>query len=149
LARAVVTPLAEKYATNFLPMISFSCLITAAFTIEQYRKRRLIREKHTDCLIFTGEHIFGFREYPVRRVLSVHAARAGTVLQGETLFVPENLVDPKHYYCLPDEGIHEDIPFSLVSRPLFRLSNRCYGRLRRRQRVPEQAVEIRASKAGQ
>jgi hypothetical protein len=52
---------------------------------------------------------------------------AGVVLQGETIFTPENLVDPKHYYCLPDEGIREDIPFSLVLRPLFSLQGRKWG----------------------
>jgi hypothetical protein len=31
-------------------------------------------------------------------------------------------VAPEHYYCLPDEGIHEDIPFSLVLRPPLWLS---------------------------
>jgi hypothetical protein len=47
---------------------------------------------------------------------------AGTVQRGEPLFSPENLVDPKHYYCIPDEGIREDLPFSLVLRPPIRLS---------------------------
>jgi hypothetical protein len=32
-------------------------------------------------------------------------------------------IDPKHYYCIPDEGIHEDIPFSLVLRPPRGLDN--------------------------
>jgi hypothetical protein len=43
------------------------------------------------------------------------------VLQAKPLFSPENLIDPKHYYCLPDEGIHDDTPFSLILRSLFRL----------------------------
>jgi hypothetical protein len=101
--------------------LSRYCLITATFTIEQYCKRRLLRRKNTDYLTFTGGYIFNLREYPVRKVLSVYAATAGTVQRGGPLFSPENLVDPKHYYCLPDEGIHEDIPFSLVLRPPFRL----------------------------
>jgi hypothetical protein len=105
------------------------CLITATFTVEQYCKRRLLRRKHTDYLTFTGEHIFTLREYPVRQV---HAVTAGTVQRGEPLFSPENLVDPKHYYCLPDEGIHEDsdlwsAPFSLVLRPPYRLTQKEMG----------------------
>ncbi|MDR1636661.1 MAG: hypothetical protein LBR93_04920 [Treponema sp.] len=107
--------------------LSRYCLITATYTIEQYCKRRLLRRKHTDYLTFTGEHIFSLREYPVRRVLTVHAVRAGAAIQGEALFTPENLVDPKHYFCLPDEGIHEDIPFSLVLRPPIRLSREDMG----------------------
>jgi DNA-binding CsgD family transcriptional regulator len=74
-----------------------------------------------------GEHIFPLREYPVLKVLSVHAARAGAALQGEPLFTPESLVDPKHYYCIPDEGIQEDIPFSLVLCPPLRLSREEMG----------------------
>jgi hypothetical protein len=93
--------------------LSRYCLITATYTIEQYCKRRLLRRKNTDCLTFTGEYIFTLREYPIRRMLAVWTAKAEAALSGEPLSSPENLVDPKHYYCLPDEGIHEDIPFSL------------------------------------
>jgi hypothetical protein len=112
--------------------LSRFCLITAAYTIEHYCKRRLVRRKHTDYLTFTGEYVFTLREYPVGKVLAVHAATAGTVQQGETRFGPGNLVDPKHYYCLPDEGIHEDsdlwsAPFSLVLRPPFRLGREEMG----------------------
>jgi hypothetical protein len=107
--------------------LSRFCLITAAYTIEQYCKRRLVRRKHTDYLTFTGEYVFSLREYPVRKVLTIHAARSGVVLQREAFFSPENLVDPKHYYCLPDEGIHEDIPFSLVLRPPYRLAREEMG----------------------
>jgi hypothetical protein len=107
--------------------LSRYCLITAAYTIEQYCKRRLLRWKHTDYLTFTGEYVFTLREYPVRRILTVHAATAGSVQRGEPPFSPENLVDPKHYYCLPDEGIHEEIAFSLVLRPPCRLGREEMG----------------------
>jgi hypothetical protein len=107
--------------------LSRYCLITATYTIEQYCKRRLLRQKHADYLTFTGEHIFTLREYPVWKVLSVHAAKAVMALQGEPLLGPENLVDPKHYYCFPDEGAHEDIPFSLVLRPSCRLAREEMG----------------------
>jgi hypothetical protein len=107
--------------------LSRYCLITASYTIEQYCKRRLVRRKHTDYLTFTGEHIFALREYPVCKILTLHAATAGSAQRGEPLFSPENLVDPKHYYCLPDEGIHEDIPFSLVLGPPIRLSKEEMG----------------------
>jgi hypothetical protein len=48
-------------------------------------------------------------------------------MQREAFFDPESFVDPKHYYCLPDEGIHEDIPFSLVLRPPYRLAREEMG----------------------
>jgi hypothetical protein len=107
--------------------LSRFCLITATYTIEQYCKRRLLRRKNTDYLTFTGEYIFNLREYPVWKVLTVYAATAGTVQQGEPLFSPANLVDPRHYYCLPDESIREDLPFSLVLRPPFRLAREEMG----------------------
>jgi hypothetical protein len=107
--------------------LSRYCLITSTYTVEHYCKRRLLRRKHTDYLTFTGEHIFSLREYPVRRVLAVNTAIAGAALCGEARFGPENLVEPKHYYCLPDEGIHEDIPFSLVLRPPYRLTQEDMG----------------------
>jgi hypothetical protein len=105
--------------------LSRYCLITVTYTIEQYCKRRLLYKKHTDYLTFTGEHIFTLREYPVRKVLTIHAAT--TALYGKPLFGPENLVDPKHYYCLPDEGFMENIPFSLVLRPPYRLTREEMG----------------------
>jgi hypothetical protein len=108
-------------------VLSRYCLITAAYTIEQYCKRRLLRRKNTDYLTFSGEHIFSLREYPVGKVLTVHAATAGSVQRGDPLFGPESLVDSKHYYCIPDEGIHEDIPFSLVLRPPLCLSREEMG----------------------
>jgi hypothetical protein len=112
--------------------LSRFCLTTAAYTIEQYCKRRLLRRKNTDYLTFTGEYVFTLREYPVRKVLTVYAATAGTVQRGEPLFGPANLIDPKHYYCLPDEGIREDsdlwsAPFSLVLRPPFRFAREKMG----------------------
>jgi hypothetical protein len=112
--------------------LSRYCLITATYTIEQYCKRRLLHRKTTDYLTFTGEYVFYLREYPVRKVLTVHAAKAGAVLQETTLSSPENLVDPKHYYCIPDEGIRENsdlwsAPFSLVLRPPLHLSREEMG----------------------
>jgi hypothetical protein len=103
--------------------LSWFCLITATFTIEQYCKRRFFRKKHTDYLTFAGEPVFTLREYPVRRILAVYAANAGAPMRGEALFSPESLVGPESYYCLPDEGMSEDFPFSLVLRPPLRFSN--------------------------
>jgi hypothetical protein len=107
--------------------LSRYCLITATYTIEQYCKRRFYRKKQTDYLTFTGEHIFSLREYPVFKIMAVYAATAGMVQRGGPLFGPESLVDPKHYYCIPDEGIHEDIPFSLVLRPPYHLTQEKMG----------------------
>jgi hypothetical protein len=101
--------------------MSVFCLTTATFTIEQYCGRRLLRKKHTDFLTFTGGHIFVLREYPVRRVLGVWAANDRAATQGHALSGPDSPVDPKHYYCIPDEAVFEDLPFSLVLRPPFKL----------------------------
>jgi hypothetical protein len=96
------------------------CLTTATFTIEHYCKRRLLRRKNTDYLTFMGDYVFSLREYPVGKVLQVTGSKE-QVIRGGGFFGPENVVERKHYYCLPDEGICEDIPFSLVLRvPLCR-----------------------------
>jgi hypothetical protein len=107
--------------------LSRYCLITVTYTIEEYCKRRFVRRKHTDYLTFTGEYVFTLREYPVCKVLTIHAATSGMVQRREALYSPENLVDPKHYYCLPDEGSREDIPFALVLRPPYRLAREEMG----------------------
>jgi hypothetical protein len=101
--------------------LSRYCLITAAYAIEHYCKRRLVKTvRNEQIAVGKGELCLPLREYPVRRILSVHVRNtrlpAGTALAGEGLLSPENLVDPQYYYCLPDEGIYEDIPFSLVLR---------------------------------
>jgi hypothetical protein len=105
------------------------CLVSATCSIEQYCRRRFLRRKHTEYLTFTGEYLFNLREYPVRKVLAIHAA--ATAFAGRPLFETANLVNPEQYYCLPGEGIHEDIPFSLVLRPPLRLSRE------------EQAIRVR------
>jgi hypothetical protein len=88
--------------------LSTFCLITATYTIEHFCKRHLYRKKITEHLSFTGEYLFTLQEYPVRKIFTIHTA--------------EQLVDPKHYYCCPDEGVYEDLPFTLLLRPPYQLS---------------------------
>ena len=102
--------------------VSRFCLVTATCTIEQFCKRRLIKKRHTDFHTYTGDHIFPLREYPLRKVLSVHAAREDEAIQGHNFFEPKSLVNSIFYYWLPDMGIDEDIPFSLVIKPPLRYS---------------------------
>ena len=97
--------------------LSRYCLVTATFSIEQFCKRRLLRKTHVDYHSFTGDNIFTLREYPLRKILSVHAASEQAAIRGKVLFGPDSLVNPQSYYSLPDSGICEDIPFSLVLRP--------------------------------
>jgi len=100
--------------------ISKFCLVTATFTIEQYCKRRFLRKNHIDYHAYTGDHIFPLREYPVGKIHSVHGASERTAIRGDLLFGPESFVNRDFYYTLPDAGICEDIPFSLVLRPPLR-----------------------------
>jgi hypothetical protein len=129
--------------------LSRYCLITATYSIEQFCKRRLLVKKHTDYLTFTGEHIFTLKEYPVRKVLCVNAKNAENPPpcgfsassfcgaktsefgysrhpwrqeSGKGISEETSLVDPKHYYCLEEEGGTEDLPGTLMLRPLWRLS---------------------------
>jgi hypothetical protein len=78
--------------------LSRYCLVTATYAIEQFCKRRFLLKKHTDYFTFTGDYLFSLREYPVRKVLSIHADK-------NRLFGAESLINPEHYYCLPDEGV--------------------------------------------
>ena len=124
-----------KFLYSFIPLEDFKallgvddreekiarfCLVTSTFSIEQYCKRRLLRKKHTDYHTYSGDHIFTLREYPLRKILSVHLAMEKESAQGDSFFSGAKLVSPELYYCLPDEGIIEDLPFSLVLRPPLR-----------------------------
>jgi hypothetical protein len=93
------------------------CLLTATYSIEQYCKRRFLRKKHTDYHTFIGDHIFTLREYPLRKIHTVQAVREQSVVRGDMLFGPDSIINPELYYTIPDSGINEDIPFSLVLRP--------------------------------
>jgi hypothetical protein len=98
--------------------LSRYCLITATYAIEQYCRRRFVRRKNTDYLTFTGEYVFTLREYPALRILAVWAVHAGAALHGEPLYSPENFVDHKHYYCLPDEGIRATVYTQVSSKKM-------------------------------
>jgi hypothetical protein len=90
--------------------LSRFCLVTATFAIEQFCKRRLLRKTHTDYHSFSGDHIFTLREYPLRKIHSVHAAKERSSSQWD-------IIEPGLYFSLPDAGICEDLPFSVVLRP--------------------------------
>jgi hypothetical protein len=94
--------------------LSRYCLATATWSIEHYCKRRLLQRRNTDYFSFTGDYRVTLREYPVGKILNLHAVKAGTAPPGQALMDPENLIADTHYYCVPDEGSREDIPFSLV-----------------------------------
>ena len=102
--------------------ISSFCLVTATYEIEQFCKRRLIRKKHIDYHTYIDDHIFTLREYPLRQIIDVHAASEEEALNGLLFVEPKSRVNPEHYYWLPDMGIDEDLPFSLVIRPPLRYS---------------------------
>jgi hypothetical protein len=89
--------------------LSCFCLVAAAYTIEEYCMRCLVGRNVTDCLACTGDDMLTLREYPVRKILAVHAAAAGK--ENSNL---DTLIDPGLYYCMPGAGSNENIPFSLV-----------------------------------
>jgi hypothetical protein len=101
------------------------CLITATFTIEQFCKRRFLRKTHVDYISYTGDHILTLREYPLRKILSVS-------LRNEKLGMSNGeIVNSLFYYSIPDVGVCEDIPFSLVLRPpLSKSSNKAMFKVR-------------------
>jgi hypothetical protein len=84
-------------------------LVTATYRIERYCGRRFLLKKHTDYLDFFGEEILCFREYPVKTVQNVHYDHS-------RCFAAETRVPPDAYYCIPEAGTNEEVPFSLVLR---------------------------------
>jgi hypothetical protein len=100
------------------PSLAAFCLVTAAYTIEQDCKRRLVLKRHFERIAYNGDPLLPLREYPVREVLAVYALVdiGGT---GETL-------EPELYRVIPDlEGEAgeepEDTVYSLSLSPaLFR-----------------------------
>ncbi|MDR0455560.1 MAG: hypothetical protein LBH20_02600 [Treponema sp.] len=85
------------------------CLVTAAYSIEQYCKRRMLRRKHFENIEFSGDLILHLRDYPVTKILAVFAL-SGMGRAGE-------IVEPEFYRALPDCGTGEDLPFSLSFSP--------------------------------
>ncbi len=52
--------------------LSCFCLVTAAHTIEQYCKRRFLRRKHSERIVYYGDLLLPLQEYPIVKILSVH-----------------------------------------------------------------------------
>jgi hypothetical protein len=95
--------------------LSRYCLITAAYTIEHYCRRRLVKKIINEQVpVNNGELLLPLREYPVREVLAVYALD-GFSNTGE-------LLEPELYRVIPDleaetgEG-PEDTVYSLSLSP--------------------------------
>jgi hypothetical protein len=91
--------------------LSWYCLITATYAIEQYCRRSLLVHRHFERVEYTGDLLLTLREYPVREILAVYALYHA----GE----PE-LAEPELYAILPErepetEGL--DIPHTLRLSP--------------------------------
>ena len=87
------------------------CLTTATYTIEQYCMRRFLRKKHFERIDYIGDLILPLREYPVNRVLAIHA-----VVNNES-----EIIEPDFYSVIPYCGTFDDIPFHIsLSRALQR-----------------------------
>ncbi|MDR0746817.1 MAG: hypothetical protein LBE89_02870 [Helicobacteraceae bacterium] len=112
--------------------LSRYCLTTAAYTIEQYCKRRLFLKKHFERIDFHGDLFLPLGEYPVREILAVYALGdfAG----------PGELLEPDLYRIVSDSETDtgegpEDMPYSLSLSPALnrgRIWQRCSPNLRGR-----------------
>ncbi|GHV25498.1 hypothetical protein AGMMS4952_03390 [Spirochaetia bacterium] len=92
-------------------------LVTATFTIEQYCHRRLLKKNRSEYQIFTGDHVFYLKEYPVREILAVYLS---------SLYSAPELVEPDFYHTAdigsePDGDDVDDIPFCLSVSPGVRM----------------------------
>jgi len=81
------------------------CLVTAAFTIEQYCKRRFLRKKYFERIEYIGDLILPLREYHVSEVLAVFLLDKNKILELDL------------YCVIPDCGFDNDIPFIISFSP--------------------------------
>ena len=118
------------------------CLTTAAYTIEQYCRRRLLRKKHFERIEYIGDLFLPLLEYPVKEVLAVYVENShpcefstrsfsigktpAKALETATSMSPKamgnyEILEPDFYSIVPDCGTNDDIPFHLsFSRALQR-----------------------------
>ena len=89
------------------------CLVTSTYSIEQYCKRRLLRKKHFERIGYIGDLFIPLAEYPVSKVLAVHAVTSKSGVS--------EIVEPDFYSVIPECGADEDIPFHIsFTRALLR-----------------------------
>jgi hypothetical protein len=89
--------------------LSSYCLMTAAYSIEQYCKRRFTRKKYFEHIAYNGDLLLPLREYPVTEILIAHVIpdyREGA-----------RLLEPEFYKTIPDCGTVDDIPFDILLSP--------------------------------
>jgi hypothetical protein len=88
--------------------LSRYCLLTAAYTIEQYCRRSLLVRRHFERFEYAGDLLFSLREYPVREVLALY-----TLCH---TMEPEP-VEPEFYSLCPEIQERQDIPHELRLSP--------------------------------
>ena len=90
------------------------CLVTASLTIEQYCKRRFLKKKYFERIVYTGDLLLPLREYPVSKVLAAFAIEKNKEQRKKS---NGDLIEPEFYSVLPDYGTDIDLPFSLELSP--------------------------------
>jgi hypothetical protein len=78
-------------------------LEASTFNIEHYCKRKFLRKKHFETIVYYGELYVPLREYPVSNVLVVY-------INGEIL-------EPDYYSVIPECSTEEDLPFNISISP--------------------------------
>ncbi|GHT52194.1 hypothetical protein FACS1894106_0370 [Spirochaetia bacterium] len=91
-------------------------LISSTYTIEGYCKRRLLKKKCLEYLVFTGDYTFTLGEYPVRGIINVEQCRLGLADPAP--------IDSNLYCCVPDYGMEVDLPVYLSLKPEIGLMRR-------------------------
>ena len=82
------------------------CLITSTFTIEQYCRRKLCQKTIHQVFKEWQDFTVYLREYPVISMSNEQV----TMSNG-------NILDPEYYRVIPDCGINENYPYSIVFSP--------------------------------
>src|SRR5215469_15387736 len=83
------------------------CLVTSTLTIEQYCKRRFLRKKYFENIVYYGDLLLPFKEFPVSKVLAV--------------FFNGEILEPEFFDTVPVCGTDEDIPFYLSLSPALKM----------------------------
>ena len=102
--------------------LSAFCLVTATHTIEQHCMRRLLRKRHFERIEFVGDLLLPLCHYPVDKVTAVYRIGVGDLGIGHG-----EIVGRDYYYCVPDCGCGENIPFTLALSPAIKRAGRFEG----------------------
>ena len=83
-------------------------LVTSTLTIEQYCKRKFLRKKYFETIIFSNNLFIPLKEYPVNEITAVF-----TMNREQYFSNNGQILEPEFYRVYPDCGTDTDIQYSI------------------------------------